>query len=150
MACPSYRQTSHWRSGPQEEALQAAYALEDAASRHYYSPEEQAADEARWAQIEAEEAARRAIKATRAIRPVIPSNEYAPIRAACRNMLDCDRLQVVLDAGWTATDIKYLARQHSVVVGRRVRSKETPGAIRLVLELIRGCPAGRCFSFPSN
>jgi hypothetical protein len=57
-------------------------------------------------------------------------------------MLDCDRLSSALEAGWSATDINYLARQFSEVACR-VPFKETPAAIRFALEMIEGRPAGR-------
>ena len=132
--------------GPKQKLYKRLYAIQDAASRRYYSPEERVADEARWAQTEAHEAARKAVKATKATRPAIPSKEYAPIRAACRTMLDCDRLQDALGAGWAAGDIKYLARQFSeVAIHQPLR--ETPASIRFALELIQGWPAGRYFSY---
>lgn len=126
--------------------IKRLYAIQAAASRRYYSPEERAADEARWREREAAEDARAAIKATKATRPVVPP-EYKAIRAGCINMLNCDHLAYALEAGWTAADILFLTRHHSCVVGRRVNGKETPAAIRLVLALIQGWPAGRFHSW---
>lgn len=121
--------------------LKYRIAIQDASKRRYYSPEEQAADDARIRAIEEQQAARAAIKATRATRPNVPS-EFKAIRAACRNMLDCDRLSTVLEAGWSVSDINFLARQFSEVACG-VKLKETPSAIRFALEMIGGRPAGQ-------
>ena len=121
--------------------LKFRIAIQDASKRRYYSPEEQAADQVRWKELEEAQAARSAIKATRATRPKVPP-EFAGIRAACRNMLDCDRLSSALDAEWTASDIDYLARQFSEVACG-VQMKATPSAIRFALEMIQGKPGGQ-------
>jgi hypothetical protein len=126
--------------------IKRLYAIQEATSRRYYSPEERSADEARFRERQAAEDARAAIKATKATRPAVPP-EYKAIRTACVNMLNCDHLSSALEAGWKAADILRLARAHSGIVGRRVYGKETPGAIRLVLELIQGWPAGRYRSY---
>ncbi|MBR0751736.1 hypothetical protein JQ604_06040 [Bradyrhizobium jicamae] len=116
-------------------------AIYDTAKRQYYSPEQRAADWAAYEEAQAAADARDAVKATKATRPKVPP-EYASLRAACRSMLDCDHLSWALEEGWTAEDIRYLARQHSAVVGRRIPNIETPGAIRLALGLIQGREAG--------
>lgn len=121
--------------------LKYRIAIQDASKRRCYSPEEQAADQARWKEVEDSQAARAAIKAARATRPSAPP-EFKVIRAACRNMLDCDRLSTVLEAGWSASDINFLARQFSEVACG-VEMKETPSAIRFALEMIGGRPAGQ-------
>ncbi len=119
-------------------------AIHETSKRKYYSPEQQAVDWAAYHEAQAASDARDAIKATKATkatRPMVPP-EYASLRAACRSMLDCDHLAWAFREGWTAEDIRYLARQTSSVVGRRVHNKETPGSIRLALSLIQGHPAG--------
>lgn len=123
--------------------LKYRIAIKDASERRYYSPEEQAADWAAWHEAEAAKAARAAIKVTRATKPKVPP-EYKAILAACRNMLDIDRLSAALEAEWQADDIKYLARQFCEVATRhRVKMKETPASIRFALEMILGRPAGQ-------
>ncbi|MBR0899958.1 hypothetical protein JQ616_33825 [Bradyrhizobium tropiciagri] len=123
--------------------LKYRIAIQDASERRYYSPEERAADEARWKANEEVMAARAAIAVTHATKPKVPP-EYKPVLAACRNMLDIDRLSAVLEAGWLADDIRYLARQFCWVATRhRVTMKETPAAIRFALEMIEGKPAGK-------
>jgi hypothetical protein len=121
-------------------------AIHDTSKRKYYSPEERAADEARWQEAQAALDARDAIKATKATRPNVPP-EFATLRAACRSMLDCDHLLWAFNEGWTAEDIRYLARQLSCAVGRRVHNKETPGSLRLALSLIQGHPAGTYYGY---
>ncbi|MET4292504.1 hypothetical protein [Bradyrhizobium sp. LB5.2] len=121
--------------------LKYRIAIQDASKRRYYTPEEQAADQARWKELEDAQAARAAIKATRATRPTMPA-EFNTIRAACRNMLDCDRLSAALEAEWSAKDINYLARQFSEVACG-VKLKETPSGIRFALEQIEGRPGGQ-------
>ncbi|MFB6458637.1 hypothetical protein [Bradyrhizobium tunisiense] len=121
--------------------LKFRIAIQDASKRRYYSPEEQSADQARWKEPEDAQAARAAIKATRTTRPNVPP-EFAAIRAACRNMLDCDRLSAAFEAGWSASDISYLARQFSEVACG-VQMKVTPSAIRFTLETIQGKPGGQ-------
>ncbi|MCG2642444.1 MULTISPECIES: hypothetical protein [Bradyrhizobium] len=121
--------------------LKYRIAIQDASKRRYYSPDEQAADQARLKELEDAEAARAAIKATRATRPNVPP-EFNVIRAACRSMLDCDRLSAALEAEWSAADINYLARQFSEVACG-VEMKETPSAIRFTLEMIQGKPGGQ-------
>lgn len=121
--------------------LKYRIAIQDASKRRYYSPEEQAADQARWKEQENALAARAAIKATRATRPKVPP-EFSGIRAACRDMLDCDRLSAALEAEWSAEDINYLARQFSeVACGAQM--KATPSAIRFALEMIQGKSGGQ-------
>lgn len=121
--------------------LKYRLAIQDCSKRTYYSPEDRAADEARLAARQAEEDARAAITITRGTMPVPP--EFKAIRAACRNMLDCDRLSAALEAGWLAKDINFLARQFCWVATRhRVEMKETPSAIRFTLEMIQGRPGG--------
>ncbi len=121
-------------------------AVYDTSRRDYMSPEETAKIWADMEAIDAANAARNAILATKATRPAIPSPAYAPIRAACRSMLDVDRFQCALDAGWKAEDILYLARVHSEVSVHR-RLVESPGAIRFALSLIEGHPAGQYYSW---
>lgn len=121
--------------------LKYRIAIQDASKRRYYSPEEQAADQAQWKELEDTQAARAAIAATRATRLNVPP-EFKSIRAACRNMLDCDRLSAALKAGWSANDINFLARQFSEVACG-VKLKETPSAIRFALEMMQGKPGGQ-------
>ncbi|GAB7000130.1 MAG: hypothetical protein CFE30_15945 [Bradyrhizobium sp. PARBB1] len=122
--------------------LKYRIAIQDASQRRYYSPEERAADEARWKANEGARAARAAIKLTRSTKPNVPA-DYKPILAACRDMLDIDRLTAVLEAGWSADDIRYLARQFCwVATNHRVKMKETPAAFRFTLEMVQGRPAG--------
>jgi hypothetical protein len=130
--------------GPKD--LKYRLAIQNASKRQYYSPEQQAADEQLLREKQEADDAREAIKATKDTRPKIPSSDYAPIRAACKSMLDCDRLQAVLDAGWCAADIMYLARVHSEVAVH-VPNKATPGAIRFALALIENWPAGQYYSW---
>jgi hypothetical protein len=128
------------RRGPKRKRYKRLYAIHDATTRRYYTPEERAADLAWLQEIENAEKARDAIKATRATRPKAPQ-EYKAIGAACRSMLDCDRLSSALEAGWRASDINLLARAFSVIASR-VPNKETPASIRFALSMIEGRPAG--------
>lgn len=121
--------------------LRYRIAIQDASKRRYYGPEEQAVDQTRWKELEDAQAVRAAIKATRATRPNVPP-EFKTIRAACRNMLDCDRLSAAFEAGWSANDINFLARQFSEVACG-VKLKETPSAIRFALEMMQGKLGGQ-------
>lgn len=123
------------------------YAIYDCSRRTYFSPEYHAETAKILAAEEAADAARKAIKATRATRPTTPSEEWSTIRAACMNMYDCDALQTILDDGWCAADVLFMARQFSCVVGRRRAGLETPGSIRFALSMIQGHPAGTYGSF---
>lgn len=124
------------------------HAIYDCSRRTYYSPDQRAADAAWLAEKVAEDAALKAVKATKATRPVIPSKDWAPIRTACLTMLDCGRLQTILDDGWKPSDVLYIARVHSEVSVHRP-FVESPGAIRFALALLQGHPAGEyCGWFP--
>ncbi|WP_424578432.1 hypothetical protein [Bradyrhizobium sp. USDA 326] len=136
---PRYREAEARRYSGKGD-LKFRIAIQDASKRRYYSPDEQTADQARWKELEDARAPRAAKKATRATRPNVPP-EFAAIRAACRNMLDCDRLSAALETGWSANDINFLARQFSEVACG-VEMKETPSAIRFTLEMIQGKPGG--------
>lgn len=120
-------------------------AIHSASQRRYYSPEQRAADLAALQEANAAEAARDAIKTTNATRPVVPI-EYKAIRAACKSMLDCDRLSWAVNEGWRAADIALIARQLNSVASR-IPNKETPAAYRWALGWIEGSPAGHCPSF---
>lgn len=134
-------------SGRCSKDIKLRQAIQDTAKRTYYSPEQQAADRAAHEAQEAANDARRAIRATKSTRPIVPSKEWAPIRAACASMLDCDRLQTILDEGWDALDVIWLARQFSEVAGHRKPLVATPAAIRLTLELIEHRAAGQYSPF---
>lgn len=122
--------------------LRLRVAIRNCSERTYYTPEKLAADEALRLARQAEKDARAAITITRETMPVPP--EFKAIRAACRNMLDCDRLSAALEAGWLAKDINFLARQFCWVATRhRFEMKETPSAIRFALEMIEGRPGGQ-------
>lgn len=113
-------------------------AIQDAARRRYYSPEQRAADEAASNALQGERDARDAIPATRATRPNVPP-EYKQIRAACRSLLDCDNLTAAIEAGWTVPQLDCLARQWCEVATRnRLKMKETPASYRRTLGFIRG------------
>jgi hypothetical protein len=135
-------------SGRSSQKIKLRLAIRDCATRRYYSPEEQAADWARYREREAAREARDAIKATNATRPKCPP-EYRSIRAACRSMLDCDRLSSALEAGWSAEDIRCTARQLSICV-IHVPNRETPATLRAALELIEGRAAGDLSLLPKN
>jgi hypothetical protein len=79
------------KRGRASKDLKHLMAIRDAAKCRYYRPEERAADAAWLREKQAALDARDAIKATRATRPPVPP-EYKSIRAACRSMLDVDRL----------------------------------------------------------
>jgi hypothetical protein len=120
-------------------------AIYNASRRRYYSPEQRAADQAALQALNAAEEARDAIKATKATRPVVPI-DYKAVRAACRSMLDCDRLSWAVNEGWRAADIALIARQLSNVASHKP-NRETPASYRSALSWIEGKPAGHCPPF---
>jgi hypothetical protein len=132
--------TARMYSGRGSKKIKLRHAIRDCAARRYYGPEEQVADETWLRKREAANEARAAIKATRATRPKVPPT-YKSIRAACRSLLDCDRLTSALEAGWSAEDIRCTARQLSICI-IHIPNRETPATLRAALELIEGRPAG--------
>ncbi|WP_157038777.1 hypothetical protein [Rhodopseudomonas palustris] len=116
--------------------LKYRLAIQDASKRRYYSPEERAADYAALHERQAELEARSAMKATKATRPSVPP-EFKAARAACRSVLDCDRLKAALEAGWLPEQLNYVARQLSKKASR-VAFRETPAAYRHAFEFING------------